>query len=263
MANNELSGPVVLSKLSEYLSNKKNNFFTYRILFCPETIGAIAYIKKNITLLKKNTVCGFQLTCIGDERAFSVVKSKYGNTKSDEAIKNILGTNKKFIHYDFLKRGSDERQFCAPNVNLPFVCISKSKFGSKMFPEYHTSDDKFGTVVTKKGLNESFNFLKKLYFYIEKNIRYEELITNNKIKKGNKFPKARITCEPFMTKYNLYSSTSFVNSSKKFQKYIDYFIYCDGILSHKEILKKIKINNIPLGNHIKKTLLRNKLIEIA
>ncbi len=261
MANNELSGPLVLSKLTEILlKNKKRNFFTYRILFCPETIGSIAYIKKNIKILKKNTVCGFQLTCIGDERAISVVKSKYGNTVTDELIHNLLKSNKKFISYDFLKRGSDERQYCAPNVNLPFVCISKSKFG--IFPEYHTSDDQFGKVVTKKGLDESISLLKEIYKYIERELISQTVSNKIKIKKGNKFPKAIITCEPFMTKYNLYSELSFTNSSQNFQKYIDYFIYCDGILSHKEILKKINIKNLREGNDIRKILLKNKLIRL-
>ena len=56
MANNELSGPVVLSglinEIKKYLGNKKPNF-SYRFLFLPETIGSIAYIHKNISNLKK------------------------------------------------------------------------------------------------------------------------------------------------------------------------------------------------------------------
>ncbi len=191
-----------------------------------------------------------------------MVKSKYGNTITDKVIKSIFTNNKKFKLFDFLKRGSDERQYCAPKVNLPFVCISKSKYGTKLFPEYHTSDDKFGTVVTKKGLDESYNFLKKIYNFIEKNLTEKAAPVNYKIKKGNKFPLAIITCEPFMTKHNLYSSLSYVNSAKKFQKYIDYFIYCDGLLSHKEILKKIKVKSFSEGNSIKKVLLEKKLIKL-
>ena len=44
MANNEISGISVLTFLAKYLSSKKN-YFTYRIIFIPETIGSIFYIK--------------------------------------------------------------------------------------------------------------------------------------------------------------------------------------------------------------------------
>ena len=53
MANNELSGPVVTTYLTKFLKKLKNRFYTYRIVFVPETIGSIFYIKKNFKKLKK------------------------------------------------------------------------------------------------------------------------------------------------------------------------------------------------------------------
>ena len=50
MANNELSGPLVIMALSKLLKPMK---YTIRLLLIPETIGAIAYIKFNLTDLKK------------------------------------------------------------------------------------------------------------------------------------------------------------------------------------------------------------------
>ena len=45
MANNELSGPVMTLEILDYLKkNFKNNFYTYRFLLAPETIGSIAYL---------------------------------------------------------------------------------------------------------------------------------------------------------------------------------------------------------------------------
>ena len=44
LANNELSGPLVLTALSKILKPSK---YTIKLLLIPETIGAIAYIKKS------------------------------------------------------------------------------------------------------------------------------------------------------------------------------------------------------------------------
>ena len=53
MANNELSGPTVLSYLIQYIKDFKNREFSYRFLFLPETIGSISYIFHNLNKLKK------------------------------------------------------------------------------------------------------------------------------------------------------------------------------------------------------------------
>ena len=47
---------------------RKKRKFSYRIVFVPETIGSIAYINKNLKLLKKNVHAGFIINCLGDEK---------------------------------------------------------------------------------------------------------------------------------------------------------------------------------------------------
>ena len=91
MANNELSGPVVLNAILDYLKNKyKKTNYSYRFLMIPETIGSLAYLSKNLNKLKKNVICGFNLSCVGDERAYSYIKSPFENTLADKAIKAAL-----------------------------------------------------------------------------------------------------------------------------------------------------------------------------
>ena len=46
MANNELSGPVLLNAILQYVKKLPNSHYSYRFVLLPETIGSIAYISK-------------------------------------------------------------------------------------------------------------------------------------------------------------------------------------------------------------------------
>ena len=115
MANNELSGPVVLTFLASWLQKKEDLEYSYRIVFVPETIGSILYISHNFDELKKSVFAGFNISCIGDDRTYSYLPSRNGNTLSDRVAKHVLKwTDANYVQYSWLDRGSDERQYCAP-----------------------------------------------------------------------------------------------------------------------------------------------------
>ena len=104
MANNELSGPSVLTFLAKWLVHKQNFDYSYRIIFVPETIGSIAYLSLNYKEMKKNIIAGFNISCVGDNRAYSYLPSRNGNTLSDEIAIHILKwTDPGFIRYSWLK----------------------------------------------------------------------------------------------------------------------------------------------------------------
>ena len=160
MANNELSGPVVLNGIMNFIKkNYKKNHYSYRFVLLPETIGSIAYLSKFYKQLKKNVICGYNLSCVGDERAYSYLSSKEGNNLADLSLQSALINLKNVKYYSFLKRGSDERQYCSPGIDLPICTFSKSKFGE--YPEYHTSDDNLN-IVSEKGLKESLEVFKNI-----------------------------------------------------------------------------------------------------
>ena len=105
-----------------------------------------------------------------------------------ETIGSIMyiSKNKNFNKYKWVDRGGDERQYCSAGVDLPVATLMRTKYGE--YKEYHTSLDKLGTVVTAKGLGESFNIYTKII---------EALENNNKLK-------FKIFCEPFLSKRNIY-----------------------------------------------------------
>ena len=135
LANNECSGITLLTYIAGWLSKKKLKY-SYRIVYVPETIGALCFIKKNLKKLQKNVIGGYTITCVGDERSFSYLPSRHGNSISDKIAKKVLDSKvKKYKKYSWLDRGSDERNM-KPNVDLPIVSIMRSKYGS--YKEYHT-----------------------------------------------------------------------------------------------------------------------------
>ena len=170
MANNELSGPVLATFLAKWILSQKNRRYSYRIIFVPETIGAIAYLSYHMGEMKKKTVAGFVLTCVGDDRSYSYMPSRKGGTLADHAALHVL-TNKisDFESYSFLNRGSDERQFCAPGVDLPVCSMMRTKYGE--FPEYHTSYDDL-TLVSPEGFQGSFDIHTDLIRVLEANDKY-------------------------------------------------------------------------------------------
>jgi aminopeptidase-like protein len=209
MANNELSGPIVAMSLINYFSKIKNLEKTLRFVFIPETIGSIVYINKNLNKLKKNIIGGFNLSCIGDERAYSCMLSKYQNSPSDNSIIEAYKKLKlKYKVYSFLKRGSDERQYNSPGIDLKISSIFRSKYGE--YPEYHTSLDNFN-LVTLKGIKGGLKVSKTAIQILLKKI----------------IPKNKILCEPNMGKRGLYPTLS-TRIKKPTEDLMNFLTYADG-----------------------------------
>jgi len=89
MANNELSGPAVTTFLTKWILSKQRRN-TYRIIFIPETIGSITYLSKNLEVMKKNVIAGFNVSCVGDDKVYSYLPTRKGDTYADKIALNIL-----------------------------------------------------------------------------------------------------------------------------------------------------------------------------
>jgi len=226
MANNELSGPVVTIALAKWLKTR-NNLFTYRIIFIPETIGSLTYLSKHLNHLKSHVIAGFNITCVGDNREYSYLPSRNGSTLSDRIALHVLNhIAPKFKKYTWLDRGSDERQYCAPGVDLPIASIMRTKYGE--YPEYHTSLDDL-SLVNPEGLEGAYHALKTSIEGLEKNC----------------IPIVTVQGEPNLGSRNLYENISVKNIRNSKKSILNLLTYADGKEDLLSIADKI---NIPIAD---------------
>ena len=209
LAINELSGPITAALLANELSKKKQ-FYSFRFLFLPETIGSITFLSRKGEFLKKNLKAGFICNSIGYKDFITYKKSKISNSIGDLAAINIFKKfkNKNMNISDFNPSGSDERQYCSIGYNLPVgVILSKLNYNYK---EYHTSLDN-KKILNYKNLYDVF----KIFLKIFREIKKLDKINKYK-KKNNRYIKHKIKgnplmsikkCEPQLSKYKIHYKT--------------------------------------------------------
>ena len=196
MANNELSGPLVLLGLYEKIMKWKKRNLNYYFLINPETIGSICFISSYKNLLKKNLHSGLVLSQLGGPRnLLSYKKSRVGNSSLDRLFTYFAKKKKCLIRKFDPTEGSDERQYCSSELNLPVGQIVRTV----KYYQYHTSAD------TKKFMR--VEQLSKSIDFIEKILRINDCIFP--------FRKYEPFCELQLGKRNLFKNIDFEMNKKK------------------------------------------------
>lgn len=232
MANNELSGPAVATFLAKWLLELKERKYNYRFVFIPETIGSIVYLSKHLKHLQKHTKAGFVLSCIGDDNAYSLIHTPSENTLADKVALHTLKEKNNFKEFSFLDRGSDERQYCSPLVNLPVVCVCRTRFGD--YKEYHTSKDDLN-FISEEGLQGGLKAMQEIIMNLEVNEIYQNTIF----------------CEPNLGKRGLYHTIN-TSSTNDIPISCNFLAYCDGKNDVLDIASKLDMQAYELKDLIEK-----------
>ena len=162
--------------------------YSYRFLFVPGTIGAIAWLARNEDRCQR-IKHGLVISMVGDGGGPTYKKSRRGNAKIDRAVAHVFrhsGLTPTIL--DFFPYGYDERQYCSPGFNLPVGLFQRSKFGET--PEYHTSADNL-ELISPQHLSKSYRMIAETIDIIENDVVYR-----------NSVPK----CEPQLGKRGLYGA---------------------------------------------------------
>ena len=138
LANDNCSGIALLTHLAQRMAGLPTRY-SYRFLFAPGTIGAIAWLAANEERAWR-IKHGLVISMVGDGGGPTYKKSRRGNAAIDRAMAHVL-------HHsgltptieDFSPYGYDERQYCSPGFDLPVGSFQRGKYGT--IPQYHTSGD--------------------------------------------------------------------------------------------------------------------------
>lgn len=247
MLNDSMSGVIASTLIAkELLKNKENLEHSYRIIFVPETIGAIAYCANNEKAMK-DIQNGLVLTTCGGLGQYGYKQSWQKENFINEMVEDVFKENSiEFLTYPFDIHGSDERQYSSQGFKINCATISKDRYYE--YKEYHTSLDNLD-FVTASNLNKIVDLYLQLINKMDKNLIYKNLQPN---------------CEVMLSKHDLYPKTGGAQLPNSDVSALDIILwslfYMDGTMTLYEISKKLGVS-IELTYEQVKNLYDKRIIE--
>lgn len=223
MANNELSGPVLATFLARWLLDRRDRRLSYRIVFAPETIGAIAYLSRNAQDMRRKVLAGYQVVCVGGPGGFTYLKSRDDETLANRAALHVLQHQPEpYRVVEFPRCASDERQYNSPGIDLPVGVLMRAKFHD--YPQYHTSLDDL-EFVTPEHMQASFDLYRQCLLAVEANRVYANTVEG---------------CEPQMGRRNLHPTLGGGNQhALDARAMLVMMMYTDGTRDLLEIARRM------------------------
>ena len=185
LANDNCAGMVMCAELGRLLSGMRRRY-TYRFLFVPGTIGAIAWLGSHEKTAGR-IAHGLVAACAGDAGRLTYKRSRRGDAEIDRAAVLVLQrSGAEHQIRPFTPYGYDERQYNSPGFNLPVGSLTRTPYGE--YPEYHTSADD-PTLVKPEKLVDTLRRYLEVFEVLEGNGVYRNL---------------QPRCEPQLGKRGLY-----------------------------------------------------------
>lgn len=188
LANDSLSGVILTALLARHIRSLSSPRYTYRIVFVPETIGALAYLDELGSAVEQ-VECGLQITTVGGPGGFCVKSSWDARHPINQLVRDALNEkNVEFAVVPFDIHGSDERQYSSPGFRINMATIAKDMY--YQYSEYHTSLDNL-ELVTGAQIQESLD----VYLKVIKKLEARRIFSRT-----NPFG------EPMLSRHDLYDS---------------------------------------------------------
>lgn len=176
LANDNLSGLVVMTELARRLAARESRRYAYRFLFIPGTIGSITWLARNEDGAARRIRHGLVAANLG-HGPFHYKRSRRGDAEIDRVVEHVLSASEEPPEEaptveDFVPFGYDERQYGSPGFDLPVGSLTRTPWGR--YPEYHTSADDLD-FVRPEALEGSLECYLKVVGVLERNRRYRNL----------------------------------------------------------------------------------------
>lgn len=229
MANDSLSGVIVTAFIARELLKMQDVLeHSYRIVFVPETIGAVAYCANNEAVMK-SIDNGLVITTCGGQGIYGYKQSWNKENFINGMIEDVFKQNNiEFLTYPFDIHGSDERQYSSQGFKINCATIAKDRYYE--YKEYHTSLDNLD-FVKSENLNITLDLYLQLINKMDKNLVYKNMYPN---------------CEVMLSKHDLYPKTGGAQLPNSTVSALDIILwslfYMDGSISLYEIAKKLDVS---------------------
>jgi aminopeptidase-like protein len=183
MANDNLSGLLTALFLARDCLSGSKPKYSWRFIFVPETIGALAYLSHNENALKM-VKGGLVITTCGGPGRLGYKESFLKEHLVDRATRLAFrDQGRDPVHYPFVPDGSDERQYSSPAFRIPTITITKDKYYE--YPDYHTSCDNLD-FVNGAQIFESLSLYRHVIKILDENTTYLSNFPNGEPQLGRR-----------------------------------------------------------------------------